>query len=47
MTLGVNQASETIPKWFLQDKNIINSLRCSPQAIITHLWLSASIPKIT
>lgn len=47
MTLGAHQGSETISKWFLQDMNIINSPRRSPQAIITHLWLSASIPEIT
>lgn len=47
MTLGANRGSETISKWFLQDMNIINSPARCPQAIITQLWLSASIPKIT
>lgn len=46
MTRGANQGSETISKWFLQDMNIINAPRRSPQAIITHLWLSAYIPEI-
>lgn len=47
MTPGANQGTETISKWFLQDMNIIISPRRSPQAIITHLWLSASVPEIT
>lgn len=45
MTLGANPGSETISKWLLQDMNIIN-YPPSPQAIITHLWLSAYIPEI-
>lgn len=45
MTLGANPGSKTISKWLLQDMNIIN-YRPSPQAIITHLWLSAYIPEI-
>lgn len=45
MTLEMVSLPGFAPKWLLQDMNIIN-YPPSPQAIITHLWLSAYIPEI-